>query len=83
MAFDAAEEQIKAGKATSQLLTHFLKLGTAKELLEREKLKNENTLLEARAAQIAQGERMEDLLTRAIEAMAVYTGEGPEDAYED
>ena len=46
-AVDLAEEQIINGTASSQVITHFLKLGSMKERLEREKLQNENELLNA------------------------------------
>ena len=38
LAVDLAEEQLRAGTASSQVITHFLKLATEKEKLEREKL---------------------------------------------
>ena len=44
LAMDRAEEKLLNGTASSQLITHFLKLGTEKERLEREKLAKENEL---------------------------------------
>lgn len=83
LAYDEAEKQIRGGKATSQLLTHFLKLGTAKEQLERTKLERENKLLDARVDQIAAGGRMEELTERAINAFRSYSGNGDIDDYDE
>ena len=74
-AYDLAEQQISEGKASSQVLTHFLKLGTTREQLEQERLKRENLLLEAKAKNMASSERMEVLYEEAIKAMRGYRGD--------
>ena len=74
MAYDLAEKQIAAGTASSQVITHFLKIGTVREELERERLRKENILLEARADQIESGKRIEELYGEAIESMRQYNG---------
>lgn len=74
MSYDAAESMIKSGKATSQLLVHFLKQQTARDNLELAKLEKENMLLEARTDQIAAGEDVRELLQNAINAMTEYKG---------
>ena len=38
LAVDLAEQQLLDGTATSQVITHYLKLGSTKERLEKEKL---------------------------------------------
>ena len=48
LAVDLAEKQLEEGTASSQVITHFLKLGSSKERLEREKLEEENKLLKQR-----------------------------------
>lgn len=73
--YDAAERMIDEGKATSQLLTHFLKQGTARDELEIAKLTRENLLLEARTQQIAASEDVRALYEEAIAVMTVYKGE--------
>ncbi len=72
LSYELAEKQIKAGTASSQVLTHFLKLGTLKEQLELEKLRKENALLEAKKGQIESTQRIEALYADAIEAMKDY-----------
>lgn len=80
LAFDVAEKQMREGTASSQIITQFLKLGTAREQLEREKLEHENRLLEARKTQIDAQGRIEELYKDAIVAMNSYKGnEVPDD----
>ena len=45
LAVDLAEKQLIEGTASSQVITHYLKLGTMNHKLELEKLKKENELL--------------------------------------
>lgn len=78
-AYDLAETQIAKGTASSQVITHFLKMGTVREGLEREKLKRENTLLEARTDDIRTAARMEELVGDVIKAFRGYTGQDDDD----
>jgi len=82
-ATDLAEKQILAGTASSQVITHFLKLGSPREELEREKLRSENILLKARAEQLASEARIEELISGAIAAMRGYQGLDVDDDDED
>ena len=75
MSYDAAEQMIASGKATSQLLTHFLKQGTREAELELAKKQQENLLLKARTDQIAASEDVRELYTQVIEAVTLYKGE--------
>ena len=82
MAYDAAEKQFLEGTASSQVITHFLKLGTMKAELEKEKLERENELLRAKTESLQSSQRMEELYTEAIKAMQRYSGQGEsEDEY--
>lgn len=74
MAYDLAERQIADGSASSQVITHFLKLGTVREGLEREKLRNENILLAARTDALASAARMDELYEKVLKAMSLYSG---------
>ena len=76
-AIDLAERQIREGTASSQVITHYLKLGTTREQLEKEKIRNENQLLQARVEALASTRRMEELYEEAIQAMRSYSGTGP------
>lgn len=75
MAYDRAEEKLANGTASSQLITHFLKLGSEKTQREIEKLKSENDLLQAKVDDIKAGNRMEELYSKAISALMGYRGE--------
>ena len=74
MAFDAAEQQFLAGTASSQVITHFLKLGSEKERLEREKLEEENKLLRAKTKAVESSEEIKALYAEAVKAMQRYSG---------
>ena len=78
LAFDRAEQQLRDGTASSQVITHFLKLGTVKAEYEVEKLKKENALLEAKTSAIESQENIERLYADAIDAMKKYRGNSEE-----
>lgn len=79
LAMDLAEEQLRNGTASSQVITHFLKLGTENARLERERLENENLLLQARADQIKSSKESGELYANAIEAMRRYSAHSDDD----
>ena len=76
LAVDLAEKQLQEGTASSQVITHYLKLGSMRERLEREKLAEENKLLRARTKSIEEAADMKDLYEKAIKAMQRYSGNG-------
>lgn len=76
LATDLAEQQLREGTASSQVITHFLKLGTTKAELEKEKLKKENAVLEAKAKAYQSGEEIKEMYENAIKAMKDYAGFG-------
>lgn len=82
LAVDLAEQQLRDGTASSQVITHFLKQATAKTQLELEKIKKENMLLEAKTKAIESGEEMKVMYDKAIKAMRNYAGYGDPDEYE-
>ena len=81
LALNLAKEQILNGTASSQVITHFLKLGTERARLEKEKLIKENKLLEVKASDIENRQRSDELFEQAIEAMKSYSGQGDCDDY--
>jgi hypothetical protein len=74
LAADLAERQMRDGTASSQIVTHYLKLGSTREKLEQERLRMENELAEAKIKSMASAERMEELYGEAIAAMRGYAG---------
>lgn len=82
-AMDLAEKQIREGTASSQVITHFLKLGSMRERLERERLIEENKLLKAKTQAIESERDNKQLYLDAIKAMRKYSGNGGVDDDED
>lgn len=74
LAYDLAEERLRNGTATSQEVTHFLKLGSTKERLEREMLEKQKDLLEIKAEALQSQKRVEELYVEAINAFKEYRG---------
>jgi hypothetical protein len=77
LAFDLVEKRIRNGTATSQEVTHFLKLGSSREKLEQERLRHENELTAVKINAIASAERQEELYREALNAMRSYSGQDP------
>jgi len=83
-----AEQQLLDGTASSQVITHFLKLGTTKNQLEIEKLRAETAKANAQAEAIKAAQRDGELLEKALVAFSMYRGKESEeeefsDEYED
>jgi hypothetical protein len=76
-AYDLAEEQIQGGTASSQVITHFLKMGSTRERLEQQRIQHENELMEVKREQIEGQARIEELYLHAIDAMRSYSGSLP------
>ena len=74
LAYQEVERRIRDHTATSQELCHFLKMGSEKERLEREKIEVEMELQRVRADSIESGKHMEELYNNAIAAMKLYSG---------
>lgn len=73
-AVDLAEQQLLDGTASSQVITHYLKLGSTKEKLEMEKLREENKLIRAKVENLQAQAKSEELFEKAINAMRSYSG---------
>lgn len=80
LATNLVKQRLMDGSASSQEVTHFLKLGSSKARLENERLVEENKLLRAKTKALESAEDMKELYAEAIKAMASYQGHGdPED----
>ena len=78
-AINLAEEQLRNGTASSQVITHYLKLGSMRERMEKKKLQEEIKLLEAKTEAIKADREKNDLYAQVIEAIRTYTPHGAED----
>lgn len=84
LATNLAEQQLRDGTASSQVITHYLKLGTTRERLEREILKEQKEMIKAKAEALRSEKRVEELYADALSAMRKYSGqEVVEEPYED
>lgn len=80
MAYDLAEQQIRDGTASSQVITHFLKLGSAREKMEREILAEQKKYMMAKTENLEANKRMEELYKEALDAFRVYNGSVNDDS---
>ena len=83
LAMDLAEQQLRDGTASSQVITHFLKAGASRAELEKEKLRKENLMLEAKTKAYQSSEEIKELYEGAIKAMRIYQGQGDPDDYNE
>lgn len=84
LASDLAEKQLREGTASSQVITHYLKLGSTKERIEKEILEKQKELIEAKTQNLQSAKRIEELYSNALNAMRRYSGHGNgEDDEED
>lgn len=81
LAMDRAEQQLLDGTASSQVITHFLKLGSERERLERERLEEENQLLRVKTKALEDSADMKEMYEKAIKAMRDYAGVNDADEY--
>jgi hypothetical protein len=76
LAYRLAKQRLADGSASSQEVTHFLKMGSSKTQKEIDKLTEENKLLQAKTKALESAEDMKELYAEAIKAMATYQGHG-------
>ena len=75
LAVDLAEKQLREGTASSQVITHYLKLGSTKERIEKEILLQQKELIQAKTEALHSAKRVEELYADALNAMRNYRGE--------
>lgn len=74
LAMDLAEEQLRNGSASSQVISHFLKLGSSIAKMQEEKYRYETELVKAKTKSLESSERSEKLYEEVITAMKRYSG---------
>lgn len=79
LAMDLAEQQLRDGTASSQLITEFVKRGSTKARLEKEILEEQKELMAAKTENLRSAARIEELYNEAIKAMQRYSGQGDPD----
>ena len=79
LALRQTEKQLGNGTASSQIVTHFLRLSSVKAQVELEKLRLENRLLEARIEGEQQGQKLTEMMGEVLEALKSYSHVTPGD----
>lgn len=74
LAVREVEYRIRNHIASSQELCHYLKMGSEKERLEREKLEAEVELQKAKTTAIESGDDLKEIYTNCINAITRYRG---------
>lgn len=82
LAIDLAEKQLMEGTATSQVIAHFLKLGSSTEKIEQKIKTQQADLMQAKTEAIKSAQRVEELYQNALNAMRSYSG-AKEEEYDD
>ena len=83
LAIELAEKQLMEGTASSQVITHFLKLGSTKEKIEKEILEKQKDLITAKTEALQSHKKIEELYGDALNAMRRYSGSQPVEMGED
>lgn len=76
LAVDLAEKQLREGTASAQVITHYLKMGSRKERIEREILEKQRELIVAKTESLQAQKRIDELYSKALDAMRLYSGNG-------
>ena len=79
LAVDLAERQLVEGTASSQVISHYLKIGSTKERIENEIREQQIELLKAKTDALQSAKRVEELYGDALLAMKEYSGQGRTD----
>lgn len=79
LAVDLAEQQLRDGTASSQVITHYLKLGSTKERMEKEMMVEQIKLLTAKTEALKSAKHIEELYSDAMKAFRGYSGQSEPD----
>lgn len=83
LAINLAEKQLLEGTASAQVISHFLKIGSTKERIEKEILEEQKDLIKAKTEALKSEKRVEELYEEALNAMRRYAGQEVEEVEED
>jgi hypothetical protein len=86
MSYDRAEQMVADGTASSQLLTHFVKAGSTRDALEKEKMEEEILVLRKKVETMESAVDLKNLMDEALGAFKGYSGQridDDEDEYYD
>lgn len=83
LAMDLAEQKLRDGSASSQIITLFLNLATTKAQLELEKLKSDVAVSNARVDSMKSQEKSAEMYEKVLAAFKSYSGNNDEEDYAD
>lgn len=83
LAINLAEKQLLEGTASAQVISHFLKIGSTKERIEKEILEEQKDLIKAKTEALKSEKRVEELYKEALDAMRRYSGQEVDEVDED
>lgn len=73
LALKQAQKQLEQGTASSQIVTHFLRLGSTRAQIELEELQLKNRLLEEKIVAEQSGQRLNEMFQEVLEALRSYS----------
>ena len=79
LAVQCAEKQLREGTASSQVITHYLKLGSSKEKIEKEILEKQKELIIAKTKNANALNETKELYANALAAFRKYSGSSETD----
>lgn len=79
LAVDLAEQQLRDGTASTQVIVHYLKLASTKQELEKEMLSKKTEMITAQTESIKAQKRVDELYEQALAAMREYSGASNEE----
>lgn len=74
LAVNLAEQQLREGTASSQVIVHYLKLASTRNKLEEEKIKYETAMLQAKKDALNKSGQFQELMANALDAFRSYSG---------
>lgn len=85
LAMKRAEEKLRDGTASNSMILHFLRLGSTKERLEKDMLREQIELTKAKTEVAKSAKVAEEVYVEALKAFKEYNGQtvDEEEDYED
>lgn len=74
LAVNLAEQQLREGTASSQVIVHYLKLASTRNKLEEEKIRYETAMLQAKKDALNKSGQLQELMDNALAAFRSYSG---------
>ena len=74
LAVNLAEQQLREGTASSQVIVHYLKLASTRNKLEEEKIRYETAMLQAKKDALNKSGQLQELMDNALKAFRSYSG---------